>query len=87
MWVPCRHVTARPQVADGAAGLQTWRVAANILNILNKQRLRNIPPAWGLGYKLTVKNKVVTKCQKAPRTLTDLHKRLKLKKMDVRIVT
>jgi hypothetical protein len=31
-WVPCHHVMARPQVADGGDGLQIWRAAANILN-------------------------------------------------------
>jgi hypothetical protein len=31
-WVPCHHSMARPQGADGGDGLQTWRVAANILN-------------------------------------------------------
>jgi hypothetical protein len=30
--VPCHHGMARLQVADGGNGLQTWRVAANILN-------------------------------------------------------
>jgi hypothetical protein len=28
----CHHGMARPQVADGGDHLQTWRVAANILN-------------------------------------------------------
>jgi hypothetical protein len=32
----CHHSTARPQVADGGDGLQIWRVAANILNTLEK---------------------------------------------------
>jgi hypothetical protein len=31
-WVPCYHGMARPQVADGGYGFQTWRVAENILN-------------------------------------------------------
>jgi hypothetical protein len=31
-WVLCHHGMAHPQVADGGEGLQTWRVAANILN-------------------------------------------------------
>jgi hypothetical protein len=30
VWVPCHHGMARPQVADGADGLQIWRVATNI---------------------------------------------------------
>jgi hypothetical protein len=30
--VPCDHSSARPRVADGGDGLQTWRVSANILN-------------------------------------------------------
>jgi hypothetical protein len=30
-WVPCQHGMARPQVAGGGGGLQTWRVAANVL--------------------------------------------------------
>jgi hypothetical protein len=43
-------------------------------------------PAWGLGMEvqLTLKNKLVTKCHKGPRTWTDsLDKRSKLRKMDV----
>jgi hypothetical protein len=32
-WVPCHHVMARPQVADGGDDLQIWRVAAIILNM------------------------------------------------------
>jgi hypothetical protein len=31
-WVPCHHVMARPQVADGGDIFQFWRVVANILN-------------------------------------------------------
>jgi hypothetical protein len=31
-WVPCHHVMARPQAADGGGSLQLWRIAANILN-------------------------------------------------------
>jgi hypothetical protein len=31
-WVPCHHGMVCPQVSDGGDGLQTWRVAANILN-------------------------------------------------------
>jgi hypothetical protein len=29
-WDTCHHGMARPQVADGAEGLQIWRVAASI---------------------------------------------------------
>jgi hypothetical protein len=29
-WIPCHHGMARPQVADGADGLQIWRGAATI---------------------------------------------------------
>jgi hypothetical protein len=38
-WVPCHHGMGRPQVADGGDGLQTWRVAAIILN--KKSRTAN----------------------------------------------
>jgi hypothetical protein len=31
-WVTCHHGMARPQVAHGGDGLQTWRVAAIMLN-------------------------------------------------------
>jgi hypothetical protein len=31
-WVPFDHGMVSPQVADGADGIQTWRVAVNILN-------------------------------------------------------
>jgi hypothetical protein len=31
-WVPCHHGMDRPQVADGANGIQILGVAANILN-------------------------------------------------------
>jgi hypothetical protein len=40
---------ARPQVADGGDGLQTWRVAANILNKQSRTADRGGPPACGLG--------------------------------------
>jgi hypothetical protein len=47
---------------------------------------RGGPPAWRLGVGLqllTLENKLVTKCHKGPRTLTDsLDKRPKLRKMD-----
>jgi hypothetical protein len=31
-WVPCHHGMAPSQVVDGGEGLQTWRLAANMLN-------------------------------------------------------
>jgi hypothetical protein len=33
MWDPCHHGMARPRVADGGDGLQTWKVAVNKLNM------------------------------------------------------
>jgi hypothetical protein len=85
-WVPCHHGMARPQVADGGNDLQIWRVAANILKSSSGQPTRGCPPAWGLGVGLTtphLKNFLVTKIHKKPRTWTDsLDNRPKQRKMD-----
>jgi hypothetical protein len=42
---------ARPQVADGGDALQFWRVAANILNKLNKQS-RTADKRWSSSLKV-----------------------------------
>jgi hypothetical protein len=52
-WVSCHRDMARPQVAEGREGLQTWRVAAAVLNKQSRQQTRGGPPAGGLGVKLT----------------------------------
>jgi hypothetical protein len=44
---------ARPQVADGADGLQIWRVAANILNKLSRTADRGRPSTLGAERVLT----------------------------------
>jgi hypothetical protein len=84
-WVPCHHGMARPQVADGGDGLQIRRVAANILNKQSRTAGKGFSSSWGLGVGLTtlaLKNNIVTKCQKGPRTWTDsLHKRPELRKI------
>jgi hypothetical protein len=62
---------ARPQVADGGDGLQIERLPENILNKQSEQPTRGCPSAWrlGVGIKLlAVKNKLVTKEYKKPRT-------------------
>jgi hypothetical protein len=73
--VPCLHGMARPQVADGRDSLQIWRVAANILN---KQLLtadKGLSSSWGVEHEADNssphKNKLFTKCHKAPRTWTE----------------
>jgi hypothetical protein len=83
---------ARPQVADGGDDLQIWRAAADILNKQSRTADRDVPPAWGLGGRLTTphqkKKKLVTKIHKKPRAWTDfLDKRPKRKKMDTRFGT
>jgi hypothetical protein len=71
----------RPQVADGEAGLQIWKVVANIL----KKQSRTAGNGWSSSLVVSVgltthrKNRVVTKCHKEPGTWTDfLDKRLKV---------
>jgi hypothetical protein len=41
-WVPCHHVMARPQVADGGDVLRIWKVAANILNKLSRRANKGV---------------------------------------------
>jgi hypothetical protein len=41
-FVPCHHVMARPQVADGGDGLQIWRVSASVL----KKQSRTADRGW-----------------------------------------
>ena len=50
---PCFHGTARPLVGDRGFSLQTWRVAANMLNKQSWTANRGGPPAWGLVEGLT----------------------------------
>jgi hypothetical protein len=49
-WVYCHNGMARPQVADGGDGLQTWRVAANILNKQSRTTDRGWFSIWGVGH-------------------------------------
>jgi hypothetical protein len=39
-WVTCHHGMARPQVAHGGDGLQTWRIAAIIFNKQSRKAKR-----------------------------------------------
>jgi hypothetical protein len=48
-WVPCHHGMARPQVADGGAGLQIWRVAANILHKESRTADKGWSSSLGVG--------------------------------------
>jgi hypothetical protein len=91
-WVPCHHGMARPQVADGGDSLQFWRLAENILNKQSRTADKGVAfqlGGWAWGTQiLTVKNKLVTKDHKKPRTWTDsLDNRPKRKKMDMRFGT
>jgi hypothetical protein len=65
---------ARPQVADGGDGLQTWRVAVNILNKQSRTAYRGRPSGVGVGQGLTTHHrkdfKSVTKCSREPRSRT-----------------
>jgi hypothetical protein len=81
-----------PQIVDGGDDLQIWREAANKLN----KQSRAADKGWssslvvGCGAKqlLIVKNKLVTKCHKEPRTWTDsLDKGPKIKKVDMKFWT
>jgi hypothetical protein len=82
---------AHPQVADEGDALQFWRVAVNILNKQSRTEDKGWSSSWGVGRgdnNLTVKNKLLTKDHKKPRTWTDfLDKRSKRKKMDMRFGT
>jgi hypothetical protein len=48
-WVPCHHGMVRPQVADGEDGLQTWRIAANIMNKQSLTADKGWPSSLGVG--------------------------------------
>jgi hypothetical protein len=46
-WLPCHHGMGRPQITDGGDALQTWRVAANILN----KQCRTTEKGWSFSRK------------------------------------
>jgi hypothetical protein len=48
-WAPCHLDVARPQVPDGAHGLQLWRAAANILNKQPRTADRGWSSSYGVG--------------------------------------
>jgi hypothetical protein len=50
-WVPCHHGMACPQVADGGAGLQIRRVAANILNKQSQTAGKGWSSSLGVGHE------------------------------------
>jgi len=41
-WVPCHYGMTCPQITDGGNGIQTWKVAVNILN----KQLRSTNRGW-----------------------------------------
>jgi hypothetical protein len=45
----CHHGMARPQVADGGDGLQTWRVAAIIINKQSRTAENGWSSSLGVG--------------------------------------
>jgi hypothetical protein len=49
MCIPCQHGMARPQAADGADGLQIWRVASNILNKQSRTADKGWASSLGVG--------------------------------------
>jgi hypothetical protein len=82
---------ARPQVTDRGDGRQIWRVAANMLNKQSGTAEKDWSSNLGVEHwakNATVKNKLVTKDHKKPRTWTDsLETRAKRKKMNMRFGT
>jgi hypothetical protein len=48
-WVLSQHGMSHPQVKDGGDGLQTWRVAANILNKQSMTADKGWPSRLGVG--------------------------------------
>jgi len=47
---PCHHGMALPWTVDGGAGLQIWRVAANVLNRQSRTADKGWSSRlWGLG--------------------------------------
>jgi hypothetical protein len=66
-WVPCHHITARPQVAEGRDGLHIWRLAANILNKQSRTAEKEWSSSLGVGWGLATphrKKQHVTTIQK-----------------------
>jgi hypothetical protein len=73
---------ARPYVADGEDGLQIWMVAANVFHkqsrTANKEWSSSLVVGRGATISLTVRNKLVVKCHKGPRTWVDSLEKLYL---------
>jgi hypothetical protein len=67
-WVSCHHSMVHYKVANGGDSLQTWIVAANILNKQSWTAVEGSPSSLGsraCGYQLlSIKNTFITKCHK-----------------------
>jgi hypothetical protein len=90
-WVPCHHVMARLQVADGGDGLQIRTVAANKLNKQSRTADKGWSSSMGVGRGtnnlLTIKKFIFAKCFKVSRTWTDSLVRPKHWRKDMRFGT
>jgi hypothetical protein len=73
MWsMLCGYRLARPDVADGGDGLQTQRVAANILNKELRVATRDCPPDWRLSVGLTTSHRKNLSCYEMFQSFSDL---------------
>jgi hypothetical protein len=64
--VPCHHGVARPRVADGGDGLQTWRVATNIWNKQSRTTYKGWPSSLAIrrrGYTMPHRKKQSGCCE------------------------
>jgi hypothetical protein len=81
---------ARPRVENGEDGLQTWKVAANILNKHSQRADKRWSFSLVLGGRLTTlhrkrKKQLVAKCYKGPQTWTDSLEQPRQREMDMNL--
>jgi len=71
-WVPCHHVMALPQVADGGEGLQVWRVVANIFNKQSLTADKRWSSSLGVGRGATTPHRKKVICCEMFQSASDL---------------